>query len=190
MGHRANHGSKPDTGLFYDRCMESGEITEADAVALLDLMEWAEIDVIVDGGWGVDALLGHQTRAHLDLDIAIPADQRRSLRELLLRAGFSQIWTADLWEHNFVLEDDRRRRIDVHSFELDDDGRNVGGVEYQGSHLRGTGRIGERGVRCIPVDVLIGFHLGYAQDIEDYHDVLALCERFDRPLPAELERFR
>jgi lincosamide nucleotidyltransferase A/C/D/E len=30
-----------------------------------------QIEFYVDGGWGVDALLGKQTRPHADLDIAI-----------------------------------------------------------------------------------------------------------------------
>jgi lincosamide nucleotidyltransferase A/C/D/E len=29
------------------------------------------INIWIDGGWGVDALLGAQTRPHKDLDIAI-----------------------------------------------------------------------------------------------------------------------
>ena len=28
----------------------------------------AEIKVFLDGGWGVDALLGHQSRSHNDID--------------------------------------------------------------------------------------------------------------------------
>ena len=31
----------------------------------------AEIKVFLDGGWGVDALLGHQSRAHNDIDIFV-----------------------------------------------------------------------------------------------------------------------
>jgi lincosamide nucleotidyltransferase A/C/D/E len=35
------------------------------------MLEEAKVTVWVDGGWGVDALLGEQTRPHKDLDIAI-----------------------------------------------------------------------------------------------------------------------
>ena len=31
----------------------------------------AEIKVFLDGGWGVDALLGYQSRAHNDIDIFV-----------------------------------------------------------------------------------------------------------------------
>ena len=39
--------------------MEAGDVIE-----LLKLLEQQEIGVVVDGGWGVDALLGSQTRPH------------------------------------------------------------------------------------------------------------------------------
>src|SRR5262249_14766348 len=38
---------------------------------LLNLMEASSIDVCLDGGWGIDALLGEETRMHSDLDIII-----------------------------------------------------------------------------------------------------------------------
>ena len=169
--------------------MLNGEITAQDAIELLDLIESVEIEAYVDGGWGVDALLHRQTRPHLDLDIALPYRDLPLLRRLLIISGFVQIPTDDTWEHNFVVQDERLRRIDVHSYILDEDGNNIGGVAYSGRHLTGTGLIGDRRVRCIPVDSMIEFHLGYEADDEDYLDVIALCEAFGRPLPAEYERF-
>jgi lincosamide nucleotidyltransferase A/C/D/E len=38
---------------------------------ILDRLAARGIEVSVDGGWGVDALLGEQTRAHDDLDLVI-----------------------------------------------------------------------------------------------------------------------
>lgn len=169
--------------------MDKGEVTERDAVELLDLIESVGIEVYVDGGWGVDALLGRQTRPHLDLDIALPYRDVPLLRRLLIIAGFVQIPTADAWEHNFVVHDEKLRRIDVHSYVLDDHGNNVGGVEYNGAHRTGTGSIAGRLVRCIPVDTMIEFHLGYELDENDFADVRALCQAFDRPLPVEYQRF-
>lgn len=169
--------------------MDGGEITQADALELLGRFESAGIEVIVDGGWGVDALLGRQTRPHLDLDIALPASFGPALRALLTELGFEQIPTPDTWEHNWVVQDSNLRRVDVHTYVLDASGRNIGGLAYQGSHLTGQGIIGNRAVRCIPVDVMIEFHLGYEPDEGDFADVRALCESFGRPLPAEYERF-
>ena len=39
----------------------------SDVVELLNRLEEHGIDVWLNGGWGVDALLGHQTREHDDL---------------------------------------------------------------------------------------------------------------------------
>lgn len=169
--------------------MDNGEITQADAIELLDRFESAGIAVYVDGGWGVDALLGRQTRPHLDLDIALPAADGACIRQLLIEMGFEQIPAEHTWEHNWVMQDRHLRRVDVHTYILDSSGRNIGGLEYEAHHLTGRGTIGHRQVDCIPVDVMIEFHLGYEQDLEDFEDVLALCQAFDRPLPAEFERF-
>src|SRR6266481_8512849 len=43
----------------------------ADVISLYTDLESMGTSVWVDGGWGVDALLGEQTRPHKDLDIAI-----------------------------------------------------------------------------------------------------------------------
>jgi lincosamide nucleotidyltransferase A/C/D/E len=44
------------------------EFTLEDLIPYLDLFEELKLDIWVDGGWGVDALLGEQTRSHEYLD--------------------------------------------------------------------------------------------------------------------------
>lgn len=44
---------------------------ESRVIAVLDLLADADVDVWVAGGWGVDALVGRQTRRHYDLDLVI-----------------------------------------------------------------------------------------------------------------------
>jgi lincosamide nucleotidyltransferase A/C/D/E len=161
----------------------------ADVVELLDLLEQHGLDVYVDGGWAVDALLGKQTRSHNDLDIAIPHEQVPIVRNLMAARGFHERPQPDSWECNFVLADAGDRRLDVHSYTLDATGRNVGGVPYVAEHLTGTGVIAERSVRCIDPAWLVKFHTGYDVDERDHHDVRLLCERFGLPLPEEYTRF-
>jgi len=43
----------------------------ADVIGLYTELQNLSIKIWVDGGWGVDALLGEQPRPHGDLDIAI-----------------------------------------------------------------------------------------------------------------------
>ena len=50
---------------------------------LIDHLEASSIDVWLDGGWGVDALVGAQTRPHADLDIIVSQDDIPRLRAIL-----------------------------------------------------------------------------------------------------------
>jgi lincosamide nucleotidyltransferase A/C/D/E len=43
------------------------EMTSEDVVELLQRLEQHDVVVWLDGGWGVDALLGEQTRPHGDV---------------------------------------------------------------------------------------------------------------------------
>jgi lincosamide nucleotidyltransferase A/C/D/E len=50
---------------------DNPEMTAQDVIKIVDLLNENNIDVIIDGGWGVDSLLGKQTRSHQDLDVAV-----------------------------------------------------------------------------------------------------------------------
>jgi lincosamide nucleotidyltransferase A/C/D/E len=165
-------------------------VLEKDAVDLLALLEESGLEVYVDGGWAVDALLGEQTRPHDDLDIAMPHAQVPRLRALLGTRGFREQPRDDSWECNFVLVDEAGRRLDVHSDTLDAAGLNVGGVPYTREQLPGHGSIAGYPVWCIRPDWLVRFHTGYQLDDNDWHDVRLLCERFQIAVPDEYRKFR
>lgn len=169
--------------------IEENEMHAKDVVELVQLLEQNEIEVYVDGGWGVDALLGEQTRKHGDLDIATPHKFVPKIRELLTARGYKEIARDDTRDCNFVLGDDNGHEIDVHSYTFDTNGRNIYGVAYEPRHLTGIGSINSYQVKCIPADVMIGFHSGYELDEDDFHDVNALCKRFNIPLPDEYKKF-
>lgn len=44
-------------------------VTQEDLFEVLDMIEQLGIRYWLDGGWGVDALVGRQTREHRDVDI-------------------------------------------------------------------------------------------------------------------------
>ena len=159
------------------------------AAELIKFLEQHGIEVYVDGGWAVDALLGQQTRVHQDLDIALPHEYVPRLRDLLSTRGYLEKSRADSWECNFVLADASAREVDVHSYTLDESGNHVQGVEYQREHLTGKGSISGNPVRCISPEWLVRFHSGYELDENDYHDVRVLCEHFGIALPDEYGRF-
>lgn len=153
-------------------------MTAADAVDIITLLEQNGIEVHVDGGWGVDALLGEQTRKHGDLDIALQHKFVTQARGLLEARGYKDVPRFDTSEWNFVLGDDEGRLVDIHSYTFDEYGNNIYGVAYEPRHLTGTGIINGRTVNCIPPDVMVEFHTGYELDEDDQHDVKALRERF------------
>jgi lincosamide nucleotidyltransferase A/C/D/E len=169
---------------------KSGAEMSADAaVELMQLFDQHNIDIVVDGGWGVDALLGKQTRSHGDLDIALQHKDVPKLRALLEARGYKDVPRDDTRDCNFVLGDDQGHEVDFHSYTFDAHGKLVFGVEYPPDSLTGAGSIQGYPVKCIAPEWAVKFHSGYTLDENDYRDVSALCERFDIALPAEYEKF-
>ncbi len=164
-------------------------MTAEDVVELVVLLRENDIDACLDGGWGVDALLGRQTRSHSDLDLAVEHKDVTRIRTLLEARGFRDVPRNDSWECNFVLGDDRGRQIDIHSYTFDSAGHHVFGVAYPHESLRGTGSVKGVPVRCITPEWLVKFHSGYALDENDCQDVRALCRHFGLEMPAEYNSF-
>lgn len=165
------------------------EIRAADVLEIVALFERNGVDLWIDGGWGVDALLGEQTRPHSDLDIAVHHEDLPRIRALLESIGFMDVPRPDTRDCNFVLSDSRGRQIDVHSFVFDENGNNIYGIEYPFDSLTGHGSVNGYPVKCITPEWMVKFHTGYEPDWDDYRDVLALCERFNIELPSVYEKF-
>ncbi|MEE1737945.1 amino acid transporter [Streptomyces sp. BE147] len=160
-----------------------------DVLDILDLLGGAGVDVWLDGGWGVDALLGRQTRAHDDLDIVVRHSDRDRCTEVMANASFT-LW-HDGGPFNWVLSDTADRRVDVHLVDLsttllDERGEPVhgpNGLAHPVGSLDGTGTVLGRTVACVTAEFQVHSHTGYAIDDNDIRDVLALHRRFGMPLP-------
>ena len=159
------------------------------AVELMQLFAQQGVEVFVDGGWGVDALLGAQTRSHADLDIALQHKDVPTLRALLEGRGYTDVPRNDTRDCNFVLGDDQGHEVDFHSYTFDARGKHIFGVEYPLESLTGTGVILGYPVKGIAPEWMVQFHTGYEVDEDDYRDVAALCERFGIALPSVYERW-
>ncbi len=170
-------------------------MTAADVNSLYAELETLKIKVWIDGGWGVDALLGEQTRPHQDLDIAIQERDVPRLRQLLHQRGFREIKLEEARPWNFVLGDENGREIDLHIIVLDDHGNglygpNEKGEMYPAASLTGTGSINGRIVRCISPEWMVKFHSGYKLKEKDFQDVSALCKKFAIELPESFAQFK
>jgi lincosamide nucleotidyltransferase A/C/D/E len=160
-------------------------MTPVDVLEIIELLESNGIDVWLDGGWGVDALLGEQTRPHGDLDIALRHQDVPLLRTLLGTRGYRDVPREDTKDWNFVLGDGQGHEVDVHSFTLDAEGRHVYGIEYPADSLTGIGSVNGRAVKCIAAKHVARFRAGFELRETDIQDVQALHKRFGIPIPKE-----
>lgn len=164
-------------------------MTAIDVIAIIQLFSQNHIDVYIDGGWGVDALLGEQTRAHADLDIAVQHKDVAQIRALLEARGFKDVPRDDTRDCNFVLGDNQGHQIDIHSYTFDSAGNHIYGVAYPYESLNGAGSVEGYHVKCISPEWMVEFHTWYKPDDNDYHDVKLLCQRFGIQMPAVYEEF-
>ena len=78
------------------------------AKTLIDLyqkLKERQIKIWLDGGWGVDALMGVQTRPHGDLDLVVEKKNLEKLAQFLRNLGYVEMLRNDTRAWNFVLGD-------------------------------------------------------------------------------------
>jgi lincosamide nucleotidyltransferase A/C/D/E len=169
-------------------------VTSVDVIEVYTSLADLGIFVWIDGGWGVDALLGRPTRSHKDLDIAIENHQLLQFEQFLASRGYHRTKRKIETSFNFVLADDKGREIDVHVISRDESGNGIYGppemgVMYPAESLTGNGVIDDCPVRCISPQWMIKFHSGCTLTEKDYKDVSALCEKYGIQLPHEYLQF-
>ena len=153
---------------------------------LLELAR-ADVETWIDGGWGVDALLGMETREHEDLDLVIALADSERAQAALTALGFSL--REDERPTRFVLGHADGRRVDFHTVVFDAEGGGVQRLQdgrayrYPPEGFTGEGLIGGRAVRCLTPEVQLECHLGYEPKKTDRHDMRLLAERFGLQLP-------
>jgi lincosamide nucleotidyltransferase A/C/D/E len=160
----------------------------ADVRLVLDALEGAAVGCWVDGGWGVDALLGRQTRPHSDLDLVVARAQLDHVRSWLAGRGYAV--TRDWLPTAVAFEDGAGREVDLHPVDPTPDGGGDqflldGGVWHYSAPVQGM--IDGRPVRCCPPSDQLLMHLGYEPRDTDVHDVRLLSQRYAIPLPEPYE---
>lgn len=154
-----------------------------DVLWLYNSLRDHNITIWIDGGWCVDALIGEQTREHLDLDIAIDRKDEEKLKALLSLWGYKDEPRNDTTKWNYIMIDDEGRLIDIHVFEFDVQGNNIYGIKYPKGSLTGIGTINDQQVNCITPEWIFKFKTTYEPTEKDLKDVQALAKKFGYQLP-------
>jgi lincosamide nucleotidyltransferase A/C/D/E len=177
---RAGRGREPSM------VMAPGEV-----VRLLDALHGAGVRVWVDGGWGVDALLGEERREHDDLDLVVAMEDVEALTRVLNDLGYThQRRGAPL---SFELVDPNGRQVDVHPVTFDPEGNGLYLMEegttwtYPSDGLKGSGVIGARSVACLTPELQMRVHSGYGLGAKDHEEIRVLHEKFGVPPPPDYE---
>jgi lincosamide nucleotidyltransferase A/C/D/E len=162
----------------------------SDVLVILDQLDRAGLVVWLDGGWGVDALVGRQSRPHEDLDLVIARDDCAATHAALAGLGFQPDLTAvPGWPAQLLLVDDGGRRVDLHLVVFDQEGngwQELGGGAwgaYPAEGLTGVGMVRGRQVRCLTPELQVRHHLGYPLDASDHHDLGLMAEQFGVAVP-------
>jgi lincosamide nucleotidyltransferase A/C/D/E len=166
-------------------------MTADDVIEVLHCLDRVGVAVWLDGGWGVDALLGYPTRPHDDLDAVIHREDVSRVNVALAALGYHHVPEAQPGlPTRLVLRDRVGRQVDFHPvvFDADGDGwQELGDGTwgcYPADGLGGTGTIAGRPVSCITPELQLRHHLGYEPEASDRYDLRQLAERFHLSLPA------
>jgi len=158
-----------------------------DVLAVVAVLEHAHIRVWIDGGWGVDALLGSESRRHADLDLALELSDVTAIEDLL-RSELGYAVSVDELPTRLELSE-QDHKVDLHPLVFDEQGNGRQQLPdgsfgiYTASGLAATGSNAGHPVRCLSAELQLQFHLGYEPDEADRQDVAHLCELFGLPLP-------
>lgn len=153
-----------------------------DVLSVLALLRRAEVAVWIGGGWGIDALIGEQTRPHRDLDLMHRQDQEAALVAALSEAGFEESLS---WRPiRFVVTAADGGEIDLHPLVFAGDGSAKQASPeperpfvYPSSCFV-TGAIGGTPVPCLSAEQQVCFHQGYEPTDRDRHDMTQLRRVF------------
>lgn len=145
--------------------MERREITtKENLMEVLNLLDSLEINYWIDGGWGVDILLGKQNRDHRDIDVDFDGKFTETLLDTLEERGY-QI-TTDWRPTRIELYHPELGYIDIHPLVLSEDGSakqaglNDDWYDFNAEWFSHA-LFEERMIPCISVEAQKLFHTGY-----------------------------
>ena len=148
--------------------------TKDDLLFVISLLESLKMKYWIDGGWGVDILLGQQKREHRDVDVDFDASYTRQLLELLQAHGY--VITTDWRPSRIELYSAEHSYIDIHPLQLAADGTakqaapDGGWYDFAAEYFDFANFEGRR-VPCISASAQKLFHMGYEAREKDIIDM-------------------
>ena len=153
-------------------------MTASEVHAIVDWPETRAVVYQIHGGWAVDALVGHQTRPHRDLDLFVDAAAVDDIVSWLTARGYAV--ETDWLPARLELRSGPLR-VDVHPMILDSDGNGVqqglgGEVFWHARAMRTLGVVSGGAVVVATVKRLRELHEGYEPREVDVHDLHLLAD--------------
>lgn len=172
-----------------DQGNDAPYLSARDALALYSTLTERGVECWVMGGWGVDALLGSETRPHHDLDLLVARSDLGLLLTLLTELGFSEklVWgesmvvDVDGAAHPtaFVQVDSDGRELDVHVIEEVAGGAPIAACDvpwkFDEASLAAVGVVDGGQVRCVSAKTQLQMHTGYDLPPEHRRDAERLA---------------
>lgn len=113
-------------------------------IETLEALEQADVACCCMGGWGVDALVGKQSRKHHDLDLIVERKSRQTALQALAGLGY-RTWYEQSgkgpMDDRVVVRDSAMRVVDIHPVDLEAADLSIA-----------SGSIGGHPVRCISAE--------------------------------------
>ena len=178
-------------------------VRAADVLEIVDALGSAGVRIWVAGGWGVDALLGEQTRKHPDLDLVLDLSDEGPAEAILRRLGFERLELEHhyvprgLMPHRVAMQDVNWRTVELHWVDMRtwphywfarleaEKPEAVIGVDLSEPFARG--QIAGRSVPCLSASLQLVSREVYELGASDLHDAALLSTRFKLPRPHYLD---
>jgi lincosamide nucleotidyltransferase A/C/D/E len=167
-------------------------MTAGQALEIVDRLRDGGVQSWLAGGWGVDALVGHQTREHSDLDLIIALSDEETALQTIGEDGYAVYdrWADGLLDRTFHVVNTRlHRSIEMSMVQLESDdwrervdelARSEG---FEVPEMFTSGVIDGQRVPCVTIAMQLALHVGYKLHNEDLVDVALLCDRFSLEPP-------
>ncbi|MGO3603585.1 MAG: nucleotidyltransferase domain-containing protein [Enterococcus malodoratus] len=153
---------------------QTESVSKESFLMIIDLLTDLNIRYWVEGGWGIDVLIGKQTREHQDVDIDFDATHEKELLKKLSEIGY-QI-TIDQRPTRVELYHPNYGNIDIHPFEISESGsvkqaNPEGGWFELASDWFTKSSYEGRMIPCVSIEGQRIFHSGYDLRAVDHADL-------------------